>query len=90
MRHALRYIAGIFTRPFFPALPFPVSGFFIFKLVLIALFFTAEWFGREAEYPLARLPWGKPLRRLCYYALLVCIVIFSVNAPPHTFIYFKF
>jgi hypothetical protein len=84
----LRYIAGIFRGDFFSPPPFPVTAFFIFKLTLIALFFIAEWFGREAEHPLARLPWRKPLRRLCYYAILGCVLLFS--GTPQNFIYFQF
>ncbi len=59
-------------------------------LILITLFMSIEWFGREQPYAIAKigLKWYKPIRWSMYYALIISIFYFAVEKTQ--FIYFQF
>ena len=59
-------------------------------LLLTALFFIIEWFGREQQYAIAHLGsnWYKPARWAMYYAIIFAIFYFT--GKEQQFIYFQF
>lgn len=84
--HALIYISrivswSVFTVP--EILP-------IKMLILIAVFISFEWFGREHKYAIAQFAVNRsrPLRWLFYYALI--FVIFYFSGSQQQFIYSQF
>lgn len=88
--HAFTYLNGmisstLFTVPYFVGISksLPV-------LVLICLFFTIEWFGREQQYALAKLGlmWKRPFRWGLYYGIILVILYFA--GKEQEFIYFQF
>lgn len=87
---AFTYIAGIFTPSLFTLPIFPGSDDAITTALLILLFLTIEWFGREREYAIQDLGlrWKRPLRHALYYALILSLFWFGVGNQQ--FIYFQF
>jgi len=60
------------------------------SMLIIPIFFMIEWLGRHQLYPIRDLTvhFNRPLRWMCYYALLALIIYFS--GQPQEFIYFQF
>jgi alginate O-acetyltransferase complex protein AlgI len=87
LSHAIGYIAGIFSKSLFSVPQIRPTSLF----VLIVLFLTVEWFGREKQYAIAHLEnaVSKPLRIAFYYAVAVAIIYFS-GSGEQQFIYFQF
>lgn len=85
---AIGYISEIFSRSFF-SIP---RGIDINSsiILLILLFFTIEWFGREQQYAIATLglKWYKPVRWSMYYAII--LLLYNFAGSEHQFIYFQF
>jgi alginate O-acetyltransferase complex protein AlgI len=84
--HALDYISGIFSTSLFSKPEILPNA----TLLLIAIFLTIEWLGREQQYAIARLglTWKKPLRYAMYYAII--FAIFWFTGKEQQFIYFQF
>jgi alginate O-acetyltransferase complex protein AlgI len=84
--HAFRYISETFSGSLFTApTTMPLSVF-----VLLLLFISVEWIGRENEYALANLglKWPKAARWAAYYLLL--FAVFYYAGSNQAFIYFQF
>ncbi|MCK7591669.1 MBOAT family protein [Subsaxibacter sp. CAU 1640] len=89
MEHAFQYISDIFKNP---------NSFILLKtylkyktvLVLIIMFLTVEWLGRDGQYAISHLglKWKRPFRYAMYYAIL--IAIFWFGGKEQQFIYFQF
>jgi D-alanyl-lipoteichoic acid acyltransferase DltB (MBOAT superfamily) len=86
--HAFSYFVEIFSSSLF-TIP---HGLGIQRpiLLLTALFFIIEWFGREQQYAIAHLGsnWYKPARWAMYYAIIFAIFYFT--GKEQQFIYFQF
>ena len=85
---SISYISGIFTTNFFNFSPFSIGKGLIFRIFIIVLFILIEWIGRENLYAIENIRLNKFIRRLFYYAILGCIILFS--GVSQTFIYFQF
>jgi len=94
MHHAIRYIAGIFSKSIFSM---PAGAAFlrdassVFTMsILIVLFMLIEWMGREYKYALEKINIKLPLvfRWVTYYLIIFCIVYFQ--GQQQQFIYFQF
>ncbi len=83
--HAVQYIKDIFNTSLLkmPSI-FPVT-----ILVLILLFISIEWLGRDREHALEELQerWPRPLRYISY--LFFCIMALAFTSEQE-FIYFQF
>ncbi len=90
IQHASHYIAGIFSPSFFVLPEFPGIEKLPIVTVLVFLFFSVEWIGREQQYAIAQLGfrWKRPLRYAMYYALILSIIWFG--GSEQQFIYFQF
>ena len=58
--------------------------------VLILIFTTIEWLGREGQYAIEKYSsnWNRSAKWLFYYIILLAIFIYSKNQQE--FIYFQF
>lgn len=87
---AFAYVAEIFSFSSFESPNY--SGFGAIKRIglLIVLFITIEWIGREHQYGLQKigLKWKRPLRIAMYYAIAFAVLWFSEQEQE--FIYFQF
>lgn len=86
IRHAFGYISGIFSSSLF-SLPEIRPKYII---VLIIIFMTIEWLGRQNNYAIENIGfrWKKPARYAFYYLLI--IAIFWFGGQKQQFIYFQF
>ena len=84
--HAFSYISGIFSRSLF-SIPTIRP---LFLVLLIIVFMSIEWLGREEQYAIAKLgiKWKSPLRYAMYYAIIMAIFWFA--GKDQQFIYFQF
>lgn len=86
--HAFDYISKIFSSSLF-TIPHDIG---ISKpiILIIGLFFSVEWIGREQQYAIAELgiKWKRPLRYAMYYAIMFTIIWFT--GKEQQFIYFQF
>jgi D-alanyl-lipoteichoic acid acyltransferase DltB (MBOAT superfamily) len=84
--HAFRYLSEIFSGSLF-TIPELIPKT---ELVLIGLFISLEWLGRENEFAIADLgtKWKRPLRYTMYYAIIIAIFLFG--GKEQQFIYFQF
>lgn len=86
MHHAIQYISGILSHSLFSiptVLPWIV-------LVLIIVFISIEWIGREQQYALASIDKNlkRPFRYAIYYTIIVAV--FWFGGKDQQFIYFQF
>ena len=84
--HAFHYINGIFSSTLFAipeVAPLPI-------VILIFVFISIEWLGREEQYALSQLgmSWPQPIRYCLYFIILASIFVFAGSSQP--FIYFQF
>lgn len=86
LSQAFAYISGIISWSVF-SVPeiLPIK-----MLILIAVFISIEWFGREQKYALANFAvnWPRPLKWFLYYALIFAVFYFS--GTQQEFIYSQF
>lgn len=86
LTHAFEYISGIFSKSLFsiPSLPYAT-------ILLLAIFITVEWCGREGNHALEKfgLKLGRPFRWL-FYALLIFAIGMFMQTQETPFIYFQF
>ncbi|GAB1858714.1 MBOAT family protein [Flavobacteriaceae bacterium MHTCC 0001] len=87
--HAIQYISNIFQNPGSFLL---LCVYWKYKtiLVLIGLFLTAEWLGRENQYAIEyiSIKWKWPVRYAFYYTVI--FAIFWFGGKEQEFIYFQF
>lgn len=86
IEHAINYLSGIFSSSIF-TLPEVLPKQII---VLILLFISVEWIGREGQYAISNLgqSWKRPVRWAFYFILIAIIFLFS--GKEQQFIYFQF
>ena len=89
--HAISYISEILSPSLFTIPDFPDMKKSLTTMVLICLFLSIEWLGREQQYAIADLGinWKRSWRWSMYLALI--LVIFYLGAFEEvSFIYFQF
>ncbi len=87
---AFTYISGVFSKSLF-SLPDLNGDISVLSILFILFFFLLiEWFGRSNQYGIEKtfIRHGRVSRWLFYYALLICLFIFS--GKEQEFIYFQF
>jgi len=84
--HAARYVSGIFSQSLFIQPEIMPSTL----LILIFVFMSLEWAGREQKYAIAQfaINWPTPIRWAFYYSLIFVTLYFS--GSPQQFIYSQF
>lgn len=84
--HAFSYISGMFSGEL---LIMPKANELL-VLVLIAIFMTVEWIGRDYPYAIAHmgLKWPRAVRWGFYYLIITAIFVFG--GKEQEFIYFQF
>ena len=89
--HAVGFISEIFSTSFFTIPKFVNKMPFLLTALLIFLFFTIEWLGREQKFALESIGsnWKKRYRIIFYYSIVLVIMIFG-NFKENQFIYFQF
>lgn len=87
---AFSFIAEIFSTSLFTIPHFPGIGKSIPIYILITIFITVEWIGREHQFAIADLgsKWYKPIKWAMYYAIILAIYFFA--GSEQQFIYFQF
>ncbi len=95
IKHAFRYISGIFSgREFSNVFPESWGGRLLtdfgFTIIAIALMITIEWFGREEQYGINGL--SKLEFKFARWSIYILIVFFLVifEGSSQDFIYFQF
>ena len=90
LEHAISYISEIISPSLFTVPVFAARNESITTILLVIIFITIEWFGREGQYAISDLgiKWKRPLRHCLYYGLIIAIFWFSGNEQQ--FIYFQF
>jgi alginate O-acetyltransferase complex protein AlgI len=91
MEHAFNYISKIFSCSLFTIPSFIMTNWKIEKLfLLIILFITTEWLGRQEHYALENFGanWPKVLRWIFYYSIVIAILYYADSKQQ--FIYFQF
>ncbi|MEJ5964035.1 MBOAT family O-acyltransferase [Pedobacter immunditicola] len=87
LAHAFQYIGGIFSASLFHMPVLPESAFII--LLLVALFFVVEWFGREGNFAISKISiFPTSVSWSVYFGLIVLMFIFQ--GKEQAFIYFQF
>ena len=87
---AIHYILGIFSETIMLYPNFTGVEKVHQILLLIAVFFTIEWLGRENQFAIEKLELKFPqtIRWIFYYSIIFLICLFSGNGEQ--FIYFQF
>jgi D-alanyl-lipoteichoic acid acyltransferase DltB (MBOAT superfamily) len=88
--HAISYISVILSPSLFTIPVFQGTTEAWITLMLIGIFVSIEWVGREEQYAIAKLgfKWKYPLRYILYYAIIT--IIFWFGGIEQQFIYFQF
>ena len=90
--HAFSFIKQIFNNLYFE-IPniLSIGKFHLFlTCVLILIFTTIEWLGREGQYAIEKYSsnWNRSVKWMFYYIILLAIFIYNKNQQE--FIYFQF
>lgn len=88
--HAVSYITGIFSGPFFSFSTFEKKNEAIAVFVLILLFILVEWTGRRKQFALSDLRLNRLVRWIFYFILLLMIYFLRIVSEEVEFIYFQF
>lgn len=88
--HAWIYLKGMFSPSIFEMPVFPNRAGAVTTIIVVAVFMTLEWMGRNDQFAIENLgmKWPRWLRFSLYYVFLVCIFYFA--GPVQQFIYFQF
>lgn len=90
LTHAFEYISNIFS-PSLLAVPEVKSIKLLVTLLLVLIFMTVEWLGREDRYAIEKLQSNWPrLLRWSFYALVVLFIGLFMHTEESPFIYFQF
>ena len=87
---AVSYLSKIFSTSFLKIPNFEnITGAFV-TFILILLFISVEWIGREQNYAIEKIGgnWKRLYKWICYYIIIFCIFYF--HAKQQQFIYFQF
>lgn len=89
--HAFDYIAKIFSSSLFTIPDFDGMKKALVVIVLVVLFMTVEWMGREQQYAIANIgqKFNRPLRWALYSLIIFAIGMF-MQTEETPFIYFQF
>ena len=79
------FLNGVFSTSFFTA-----PDFELFHLVLILVFISIEWIGREKEYAIERLHQKYPAIIVWSIYTLLFIITYFFKSPAAEYIYFQF
>jgi D-alanyl-lipoteichoic acid acyltransferase DltB (MBOAT superfamily) len=92
LTHAFNYISEIFSSSLFTVPQFSNIGKSLVTVFAILVLLIIEWIGREQQYAIACIgkKWGRPLRFIFYYFILLMIFYSSLGSNYQTFIYFQF
>ncbi|MGN6492289.1 MAG: MBOAT family O-acyltransferase [Agriterribacter sp.] len=91
IEHALNYLSGIFTRPFFPVTLFKGIDGAAGTMVLVIFFMLIEWIGREEKYAIEKLGFGwQKYWRWAFYSFLIFLIGMFMVTDEMPFIYFQF
>ncbi|MCU0428719.1 MAG: MBOAT family protein [Cytophagaceae bacterium] len=87
--HAFQYIQHMFQDPE-TFLMLDIYWKYKIVILLLAVFISVEWLGREGQYALSSfgLKWKRPWRFAMYYAIILAICMFG--GKEQQFIYFQF
>ena len=90
IEHALSYISGIFSSPFFKMPGTLTSGKMNEIYIILIIFILIEWIGRDKDYGFQFIE-SKPkyFRYIATYFLIISIVLF-MSLDVQEFIYFQF
>ena len=91
--HAISYISEIFSLSLFQRpTPFGISKLKLLQnIIIIILFITIEWFGREGKYGIEHIRhWSSPIIRLSFYIVIAFLIFALSNFNKTEFIYFAF
>lgn len=90
LNHALAYLTEMFSSSFFDVPSLPRKQDAVRIGLLICVFVSIEWLGRESKYAIEKigLKWRRVLRYAYYYAMIAAIFWFSEDEQQ--FIYFQF
>ena len=88
--HAMEYISEIFSASIFKYPNFPGIKESMITLLMVFLFTSVEWFGREGQFAIERIgmKWNRVIRWFFYFAIIAFIFIFT--GKEQQFIYFQF
>ncbi|MCE7063849.1 MBOAT family protein [Dyadobacter sp. CY326] len=86
LTHAIKYVNGIFTGSFFSKPDIHANNL----LLLLVIFMSIEWYGREQEHPIANLgtKWPRFARWATYHLIILSVLYFT--GSKQQFIYFQF
>ncbi len=84
--HALIYISKIFTNSFF-TLPAVAPKML---LLLIVLFLSIEWFGRQQQYAIEKVEIIMPRAVRWFFYFGIILLLFIFQGKEQAFIYFQF
>ena len=89
IEHAIHYIIGMVENPG-SFLLLSVYAKYKTILILLIVFITVEWFGRENQFAIQQTgeKWWLPFRYTFYYSIIIAIILFGGNQQQ--FIYFQF
>ena len=90
MSHAFSYFTEIASMSLFEFPVFQNRSTALITLILILIFVSIEWLGRENEYGIEKIAakWKKPKKYLFYYSIILMIILFAGEEVQ--FIYFQF
>ena len=90
LNSAVDYIFNMFSIDFFQIPNFENKIGALKVSVIILLFLSIEWIGRENKHTLEKITnFSMPLRLLIYIGIIIIIFFFKANSQPE-FIYFQF
>lgn len=88
---AIGYCQKLFSHTLFSMPDIYDKPYAVSVLILIVLFFIAEWLGRNSNFAIENMgiTWAKPLR-WGFYCILVFMLIMFMRLVESPFIYFQF
>jgi len=88
--HAFSILNTIFSSSFFAPPDFTGQKHAFISAVLIVVFMTLEWIGRNNQFAIEKIgfAWKRPYRHALYYSIIVAIFLFM--GKQEQFIYFQF
>ncbi len=92
INHAINFINEILSPSLFTIPEFKGMSEALITIVLICIFITIEWIGREDQYAIEN-KFSKlklPIRHLAYFSIFIIIYYYSVRTNASQFIYFQF
>ncbi len=89
--HAFHYVSGIFSRSLFEVPQFADRKHAFVTILLIIIFMTIEWFGRERQFAIQKtLINSRSIYRWLFYSLIIFLIGVFMKTKEAPFIYFQF